>query len=63
MVQTIDVAEQRALAAELHASYLVIQGPPGTGKTWRGARLLTGLMRRRGGHQPQSDGEELSYGA
>src|SRR5213076_1646896 len=36
---------QRALVAELDASYLFVQGPPGTGKTWRGARLITELMR------------------
>lgn len=46
VVQTIDVAAQRALAAGLDASYLFIQGPPGTGKTWTGARLITELMRR-----------------
>ncbi len=46
VVQTIDVAEQRALGAGLDASYLFIQGPPGTGKTWTGARLITELMRR-----------------
>jgi uncharacterized protein len=45
-VQTIDLAEQRALAAALDGSYLFIQGPPGTGKTWTGARLITELMRR-----------------
>src|SRR5207245_11221635 len=43
--QTLDLAEQRALVAELDASYLFVQGPPGTGKTWRGARLITELMR------------------
>jgi predicted RecB family nuclease len=45
-VQTIDIVEQRALVAELDASYLFIQGPPGTGKTWTGARLITELLRR-----------------
>ena len=45
-MQTIDLADQRALAAGLDASYLFIQGPPGTGKTWTGARLVTELMRR-----------------
>jgi predicted RecB family nuclease len=46
VLQTLDLAEQRALVAELDASYLFIQGPPGTGKTWTGARLITDLMRR-----------------
>src|SRR5438876_5833459 len=46
VVQTIDVGQQRELAAALDASYLFIQGPPGTGKTWTGARLITDLMRR-----------------
>src|SRR5881396_774418 len=46
IVQTIDIGEQRQLAAALDASYLFIQGPPGTGKTWTGARLITDLMRR-----------------
>ena len=45
-IQTIDIAEQRALTLNLDASYLFIQGPPGTGKTWTGARLVTELMRR-----------------
>lgn len=46
VVQTIDLAEQRALALTLDSSYLFIQGPPGTGKTWTGARLITELMRQ-----------------
>jgi uncharacterized protein len=46
VVQTTDLAEQRALAAALEGSCLFIQGPPGTGKTWTGARLITELMRR-----------------
>src|SRR5947199_2080244 len=33
VLQTLDLAEQRALVAKLDASYLFIQGPPGTGKT------------------------------
>src|SRR5688572_18016718 len=45
-VQTIDIGEQRLLAASLDESYLFVQGPPGTGKTWTGARLITELMRR-----------------
>jgi uncharacterized protein len=44
-LQTIEIAEQRALAASLDGSYLFIQGPPGTGKTWTGARLITELIR------------------
>jgi uncharacterized protein len=46
VVQTVDLAELRALVSGLHASYLFVQGPPGTGKTWTGARLITELMRR-----------------
>ncbi|HEY4137107.1 MAG TPA: TM0106 family RecB-like putative nuclease, partial [Casimicrobiaceae bacterium] len=45
-IQTIDIAEQRALTLQLDSSYLFIQGPPGTGKTYTGARLVTELMRR-----------------
>jgi uncharacterized protein len=45
-LQTIELAEQRALVTALEASYLFIQGPPGTGKTWTGARLITDLMRQ-----------------
>jgi predicted RecB family nuclease len=44
-VQTTDMDELRALARDLDASTLVIQGPPGTGKTYRGARLVTELVR------------------
>jgi predicted RecB family nuclease len=44
-VQTNDMDELRALARGLGASTLVIQGPPGTGKTYRGARLITDLVR------------------
>ncbi len=46
VIQTIDLAEQRALTAALDHSYLFIQGPPGTGKTWTGARLIIDLIRR-----------------
>jgi predicted RecB family nuclease len=46
VVQTLDLAEQRALVEELDGSCLFVQGPPGTGKTWTGARLITELMRR-----------------
>jgi uncharacterized protein len=45
-IQTMELAEQRALAASLDGSYLFVQGPPGTGKTWTGARLVVDLMRR-----------------
>jgi uncharacterized protein len=45
-IQTIDIAEQRALTVELDSSHIFIQGPPGTGKTWTGAHLITELMRR-----------------
>ena len=46
VIQTTDLAEQRALTAALDQSYLFIQGPPGTGKTWTGARLIIDLMRQ-----------------
>jgi hypothetical protein len=54
-IQTIDIAEQRALALALDSSYLFIQGPPGTGKTGRargsspssyGAGRRVGVTRR-----------------
>ena len=40
-IQTMELAEQRELAASLDRSYLFVQGPPGTGKTWTGARATT----------------------
>lgn len=46
LVQTTELAAQRALALALDASYLFVQGPPGTGKTWTGARLITELIRQ-----------------
>lgn len=48
-LQRLDLDEQRALLDKLHDSYLVIQGPPGSGKTWRGAHLVTHLIRQ--GHK------------
>ena len=45
LVQTTDMNELRERARGLDASTLVIQGPPGTGKTYRGARLITDLVR------------------
>jgi predicted RecB family nuclease len=46
-LQRRDLAEQRSLLDQLEDSYLVVQGPPGSGKTYRGARLITHLIRRR----------------
>jgi uncharacterized protein len=45
VVQRMDIGEQRALAAGLDRTYLFVQGPPGSGKTYRGARLITALIR------------------
>ncbi|HYX84280.1 MAG TPA: TM0106 family RecB-like putative nuclease [Gaiellales bacterium] len=45
VVQRMEIEEQRRLAVELARSYLVVQGPPGSGKTYRGARLVTALLR------------------
>ena len=45
-LQRRDLAEQRVLLDRLEGSYLVVQGPPGSGKTYRGARLITHLIRR-----------------
>jgi uncharacterized protein len=45
IIQTTDLAAQRALTLALDGSYLFIQGPPGTGKTWTGAQLIVELMR------------------
>ncbi len=44
VLQTLDLAEQKALVAALDSSYLFIQGPPGSGKTWTGARLIVSLI-------------------
>jgi predicted RecB family nuclease len=44
-VQREELEEQRALAVSLEDSYLFVQGPPGSGKTYRGARLVTALLR------------------
>ncbi|MGE0446713.1 MAG: TM0106 family RecB-like putative nuclease, partial [Vicinamibacterales bacterium] len=43
-IQSVDLAEQKALVAALEDSYLFVQGPPGSGKTWTGARLIVSLM-------------------
>jgi uncharacterized protein len=45
-LQYLELADQRALVDRLERSYLVVQGPPGSGKTYRGARLITHLMRQ-----------------
>ena len=45
-LQCLELAEQRALLDRLEGSYLVVQGPPGSGKTYRGARLITHLLRQ-----------------
>jgi predicted RecB family nuclease len=44
-LQTTDMREMRDQALALDSSTLVIQGPPGTGKTYRGARLISELVR------------------
>lgn len=46
-VQCSTIDEQRALLDLLDDSYLVVQGPPGSGKTYRGARLITHLLRQK----------------
>jgi predicted RecB family nuclease len=46
LLQCLELAEQRALLDRLDGSYLVVQGPPGSGKTYRGARLITHLLRQ-----------------
>lgn len=48
-LQRLELGDQRSLLDELTDSYLVIQGPPGSGKTWRGAHLITHLIRQ--GHK------------
>ncbi len=45
-LQRLEISGQRALVDEISESYLVIQGPPGSGKTYRGARLITHLIRQ-----------------
>jgi uncharacterized protein len=45
-LQRLELDAQRALLDELEDSYLVVQGPPGSGKTWRGAHLITHLIRQ-----------------
>ena len=45
-LQRRDLEEQRALLDQLEGSFLVVQGPPGSGKTYRGARLITHLIRQ-----------------
>ena len=45
-VQRDELDEQRAVAVGLDRSYLFVQGPPGSGKTYRGARLITELLRQ-----------------
>ncbi len=45
-IQTIDLAEIKALSLGLDGSYLFVQGPPGTGKTWTGARLIAHLLAK-----------------
>ena len=44
-VQRPELDELRALAVGLDGSYLFVQGPPGSGKTYRGARIVTALLR------------------
>jgi superfamily II DNA or RNA helicase len=46
-LQRRELVQQRVLLDELEDSYLVVQGPPGSGKTYRGARLITHLIRQR----------------
>jgi hypothetical protein len=67
LIQTIDIAEQRALAVDLDGSYIFIQGPPGTGKTWTGGRPdhradPARTTRRRRGDQPQGDPQPAGRG-
>jgi predicted RecB family nuclease len=42
---SISIEEMREIVVHLEDSYLFIQGPPGSGKTWKGARLVTDLVR------------------
>jgi hypothetical protein len=43
-IQTLDLAAQIRLVADLDHSYLFVQGPPGSGKTWTGARTIVSLL-------------------
>ena len=45
-LQQRELDAQRMLLDRLEGSYLVVQGPPGSGKTYRGARLITHLIRQ-----------------
>lgn len=45
-LQRLELEQQRNLLDQLEDSYLVVQGPPGSGKTYRGARLITHLIRQ-----------------
>jgi predicted RecB family nuclease len=45
-LQRRDIDDQRVLLDRVEGSYLVVQGPPGSGKTYRGARLITHLIRQ-----------------
>ena len=45
-LQRLELADQRAILDQLEGSYLVVQGQPGSGKTYRGARLITHLIRQ-----------------
>ena len=45
-IQTLDLAVQTRLVADLDDSYLFLQGPPGSGKTYTGARLIVSLLRQ-----------------
>ena len=45
-MQCSTIEEQRVLLDRIAHSYLVVQGPPGSGKTYRGARLVTHLLRQ-----------------
>ena len=57
----------RACSTGSTSSYLVVQGPPGSGKTYRGARLITHLLRagkegRGHGAEPQGDPQPARRG-
>jgi predicted RecB family nuclease len=45
-MQRTDISAQRELLDGIGESFLVLQGPPGSGKTYRGARLITHLIRQ-----------------
>jgi predicted RecB family nuclease len=45
-MQRRELADQTILLDRLENSYLFLQGPPGSGKTYRGARLITHLIRQ-----------------